>query len=154
MAAASRRCFRLRLNSKTGTQNFILHPLALLGGAGTPLPAALPKDRKTALLTRDHEFEPPGKRNQNQLAEMTTASRIRPASADGQDVVLTWHYMRPRQSGTLCASYVYEYAGIISQWPYYLDIGGCIAMSRLTFIDLFCGCGGFGLGLERAGLTG
>jgi DNA (cytosine-5)-methyltransferase 1 len=27
-------------------------------------------------------------------------------------------------------------------------------MSRLTFIDLFCGCGGFSLGLLRAGLTG
>ncbi len=27
-------------------------------------------------------------------------------------------------------------------------------MSRLTFMDLFCGCGGFSLGLERAGLTG
>src|SRR5438445_4318214 len=27
-------------------------------------------------------------------------------------------------------------------------------MSRLTFIDLFCGCGGFSLGLERAGLMG
>jgi len=25
--------------------------------------------------------------------------------------------------------------------------------ARLTFIDLFCGCGGFSLGLERAGFT-
>ena len=25
-------------------------------------------------------------------------------------------------------------------------------MNELTFIDLFCGCGGFSLGLERAGL--
>lgn len=25
-------------------------------------------------------------------------------------------------------------------------------MKKLTFIDLFCGCGGFSLGLERAGL--
>src|SRR5438034_9310091 len=27
-------------------------------------------------------------------------------------------------------------------------------MSRLYFIDLFCGCGGFSLGMERAGLGG
>src|SRR5262245_34444443 len=27
-------------------------------------------------------------------------------------------------------------------------------MRKLTFIDLFCGCGGFSLGLERAGLAG
>src|ERR1700677_1494230 len=27
-------------------------------------------------------------------------------------------------------------------------------MKALTFIDLFCGCGGFSLGLERAGLKG
>ena len=27
-------------------------------------------------------------------------------------------------------------------------------MQKLTYIDLFCGCGGFSLGLERAGLTG
>lgn len=27
-------------------------------------------------------------------------------------------------------------------------------MSRLYFIDLFCGCGGFSLGMERAGLSG
>jgi DNA (cytosine-5)-methyltransferase 1 len=27
-------------------------------------------------------------------------------------------------------------------------------MSKLNFIDLFCGCGGFSLGLERAGLMG
>jgi len=27
-------------------------------------------------------------------------------------------------------------------------------MSRLYFIDLFCGCGGFSLGMERAGLRG
>lgn len=27
-------------------------------------------------------------------------------------------------------------------------------MQKLTFIDLFCGCGGFSLGLERAGLSG
>jgi len=27
-------------------------------------------------------------------------------------------------------------------------------MKKLTYIDLFCGCGGFSLGLERAGLTG
>jgi len=27
-------------------------------------------------------------------------------------------------------------------------------MSKLNFIDLFCGCGGFSLGLKRAGLTG
>jgi DNA (cytosine-5)-methyltransferase 1 len=27
-------------------------------------------------------------------------------------------------------------------------------MKKLTFIDLFCGCGGFSLGLERAGLSG
>jgi DNA (cytosine-5)-methyltransferase 1 len=26
------------------------------------------------------------------------------------------------------------------------------ALPELTFIDLFCGCGGFSLGLERAGL--
>ena len=25
-------------------------------------------------------------------------------------------------------------------------------MKKLTFIDLFCGCGGFSLGMERAGL--
>ena len=24
-------------------------------------------------------------------------------------------------------------------------------MKKLTFIDLFCGCGGFSLGMERAG---
>jgi len=27
-------------------------------------------------------------------------------------------------------------------------------MKKLTFIDLFCGCGGFSLGMERAGLSG
>ncbi|MEO8428722.1 MAG: DNA cytosine methyltransferase [Verrucomicrobiota bacterium] len=27
-------------------------------------------------------------------------------------------------------------------------------MSRLDFIDLFCGCGGFSLGMQRAGLSG
>jgi len=27
-------------------------------------------------------------------------------------------------------------------------------MKRLTYIDLFCGCGGFSLGLERAGMSG
>ncbi len=26
-------------------------------------------------------------------------------------------------------------------------------MKRLTCIDLFCGCGGFSLGMERAGFT-
>lgn len=27
-------------------------------------------------------------------------------------------------------------------------------MKKITYIDLFCGCGGFSLGLERAGMTG
>ncbi len=27
-------------------------------------------------------------------------------------------------------------------------------MKKLTYIDLFCGCGGFSLGLDRAGLMG
>ena len=36
----------------------------------------------------------------------------------------------------------------------YLDKSQSPMKPTLTFLDLFCGCGGFSLGLKRAGLKG
>jgi tRNA/tmRNA/rRNA uracil-C5-methylase (TrmA/RlmC/RlmD family) len=42
--------------------------------------------------------------------------------------------------------------GLLHPIPVILNT--CPMKTPLTFIDLFCGCGGFSLGLTRAGLKG